>query len=58
MHTNYHLIAEVAVLLPYMASALYRDDDAGAAIGYRNEFEIARELLTGNNPATSSEKIC
>ena len=52
------LDSEVAVLLPlYMASALYRDDDAGAAIGYRNEFEIARELLTGNNPATSSEKF-
>lgn len=49
---------EVAILLPlYMASALYRDDDAGAAIGYRNEFEIARELLTGNNPATSTEKF-
>lgn len=42
---------EVAVLLPlYMASQLYKDDDAAIAAGYRNEFEAARELLQ-NSPA-------
>ena len=37
---------EIAVLLPlYMASELYKDDDAGVAIGYRNEFEVELERL-------------
>jgi hypothetical protein len=38
---------EVAVLIPiYMASELYKDDDAGIATGYRNEFEIELERLS------------
>ena len=45
---------EVAALLPlYMASQIYKDDDIGIATTYRNEFEVARELL--QNPATTSE---
>ena len=47
---------EVAVLLPlYMASQLYKDDDAGIATTYRNEFEVARELLIGTTPSPSAE---
>ncbi|MEG0178461.1 MAG: hypothetical protein RR573_02905 [Oscillospiraceae bacterium] len=39
---------EAAVLLPlYIASELYKDDDAGLAAGYRNEFEAGREALMG-----------
>ena len=38
---------DVASLVPlYMASQLYKDDDNGIAISYRNEFEVGRELLT------------
>lgn len=37
---------EAAVLLPlYMASQLYKDEDAEAATMYRNEFEAGREAL-------------
>ena len=37
---------EVAVLLPlYMASQLYKDDDAAIATSYRNEWEVAFERL-------------
>lgn len=37
---------EVSVLLPlYMASQLYKDDDVSLATTWRNEFEVARELL-------------
>lgn len=40
---------EVVVLLPlYMASQLYKDDDVSLATGWRNEFEVARELLRPN----------
>lgn len=40
---------EVIVLLPlYMASQLYKDDDIGLATQWRNEFEVARELLLPN----------
>lgn len=47
---------EVAILLPlYMASQLYKDDDAGIATAYRNEFEVARGLLTGVTPSPSAE---
>lgn len=47
---------EVEVLLPlYMASQLYKDDDAGIATTYRNEFEVARGLLTGTTPSPSAE---
>lgn len=43
---------EVATLLPlYMASQLYKDDDAGIATTYRNEFEVALERLR-NAPRT------
>ena len=49
---------EVAVLLPlYMASQLYKDDDAGIATTYRNEFEVARGLLIGTTPSPSSEQF-
>lgn len=48
---------EVVVLLPlYMASQLYKDDDISISTVYRNEFEVARELLvnrdTGINTGT------
>lgn len=37
---------EAAVLVPlYMASQLYKDEDAGIATIYRNEFEAGREAL-------------
>lgn len=40
------LAPEVAVLLPlYMASQLYKDDDIAIATQWRNEFEVAKELL-------------
>ena len=40
---------EISVLIPlYMASQLYKDDDAGIATGYRNEFEIELERLQNN----------
>lgn len=40
---------EVVVLLPlYMASQLYKDDDVSLAVGWRNEFEVARESLKPN----------
>lgn len=40
---------EVIVLLPlYMASQLYKDDDIGLSTQWRNEFEVARELLLPN----------
>jgi len=40
---------EVAVLLPlYMASQLYKEDNIALATQWRNEFEVARELLTPN----------
>lgn len=49
---------EVAVLLPlYMASQLYKDDDAGIATTYRNEFEVARGLLIGTTPSPSAEQF-
>lgn len=49
---------EVVVLLPlYIASELYKDDDVGMSNQYRNEFEVARELLNTSNNAISSEKF-
>lgn len=48
------LASEVAALLPlYMASQIYKDDDIGIATTYRNEFEVARELL--QNPVSNTE---
>ena len=49
---------EVVVLLPlYIASELYKDDDIGMSNQYRNEFEIARELLSTTNNPTASERF-
>lgn len=47
--TELALDPEVVVLLPlYMASQLYKDDDVSLAVGWRNEFEVARGLLVPN----------
>ena len=47
--TDLSLHPEVAVLMPlYMASQLYKDDDIGQAVQYRNEFEVGRETLMMN----------
>lgn len=52
------LDSEVVVLLPlYMASQLYKDDDNGIATVYRNEFEVARELLFNQTPTLSEEHV-
>lgn len=49
---------EVEALLPlYMASQLYKDDDAGISTVYRNEFEVAFERLKDSVSAPSSEKF-
>lgn len=41
---------EVAAIIPlYMASQLYKDDDIGQAVQYRNEFEVARGILVENS---------
>ena len=43
------LDAEAAVLLPlYIASQLYKHDNAQLAVLWRNEFEVGRELLQMN----------
>jgi len=48
-NTELSLDPEVVVLLPlYMASQLYKEDDIALATQWRNEFEVARELLTPN----------
>lgn len=48
--TDLALDPEVVVLLPmYMASQLYKDDDITLATTYRNEFEVARELLVNRD---------
>lgn len=40
---------EVVALLPlYMASQLYKEDEISIAVGWRNEFEVARGLLLPN----------
>jgi len=53
------LDSEAAVLLPlYMASQLYKDEDAEVATMYRNEFESGREaLLYRDVPKTSGMKF-
>lgn len=49
---------EVEALLPlYMASQLYRDDDAGQATSMRNEFEVAFDRLKDSVSAPSSERF-
>jgi hypothetical protein len=41
---------EMIALLPlYMASELYKDDDGGIAVGYRNQFELELEDLYDTN---------
>jgi len=41
---EFRLDEKGAMLLPlYMASQLYKDEDAGLAAIYRNEFEVGRE---------------
>lgn len=40
------LYPEMAALLPlYIASQVYKDDEVGVAVQYRNEFELGREAL-------------
>ena len=47
---------EVAALVPlYMASELYKDDELSTATMWRNEFEVARELLV--NPNTMAIEV-
>lgn len=47
---------DVQVLLPlYMASQLYKEDDNGIATSLRNEFEVAYDRLSENNPMLKSE---
>ena len=49
---------EVEALLPlYMASQLYRDDDAGQAVAMRNEFEVGFDRLKDSVSAPSSERF-
>lgn len=53
--TELELDPEVVVLLPlYMASQLYKDDDITIATGYRNEFEVARELLVNRDTGVNT----
>lgn len=45
------LYPELAVLLPlYIASQIYKDDDIGVAVQYRNEFEIGLADLQASGP--------
>jgi len=54
--TELALDPEVAAIIPlYMASQLYKEDDLAMATMWRNEFEVARELLFANAPAPSVE---
>ncbi len=47
--TELSLHPEVAALMPlYMASQIYKDDDIGQAVQFRNEFEVGREALMMN----------
>lgn len=47
---------DVQALLPlYMASQLYKEDDNGIATTLRNEFEVAYDRLTQDNPAITLE---
>lgn len=49
---------DVAVLIPlYMASQLYKDDDISIATQYRNEFEVARELLIKERNGSYASKF-
>lgn len=49
---------EVLALLPlYMASQLYKEDDNGIATSLRNEFEVAYDRVTQDNPLFRYEFI-
>ena len=49
---------EVVAILPlYMASQLYKEDDNGIATSLRNEFEVAYERITQDNPMCRFEPI-
>ena len=51
------LYPEMAALLPlYIASQVYKDDDIGVAVQYRNEFEVGREALLSGNGRESMGK--
>lgn len=44
--------SDVLAILPlYMASQLYKEDDNGIATSLRNEFEVAYERLSQDNPS-------
>jgi hypothetical protein len=56
--TELSLDPDVAVLIPlYMASQLYKDDDASIALIYRNEFEVGREALSNGVLVPKKEKF-
>lgn len=47
---------DVLAILPlYMASQLYKEDDNGIATSLRNEFEVAYDRLSDNNPSFKLE---
>lgn len=49
---------EVYALLPlYMASQLYKDDDAGIATSYRNEYEVGFERLVNSANLSAYEEF-
>jgi hypothetical protein len=49
---------EVYTLLPlYMASQLYKDDDAGIATTYRNEYEVGFDRLVNSANLSAYEKF-
>lgn len=57
---NYELDVppDVAAILPlYMASQLYKEDDSGIATTLRNEFEVAYDRLSQNNPSITFESF-
>lgn len=51
-----NLPPDVLAILPlYMASQLYKEDDNGIATSLRNEFEVAYDRLSNNNPSFKLE---
>lgn len=57
---NYELplYPEMAALLPlYMASQLYKDDELGMAVQYRNEFEVGRDALLVGRGRTGPGRV-
>ena len=52
------LAREAAAIVPlYMASQLYKDDNNAIATIYRNEFEVAKELLSQKGNVQRNEKF-